>query len=183
MSGVLGRSSNYGDRPLPRQTFRSAADAALEEEVAIYLESQWHYTYAKLGKDDPNRQKSRIDGLFHCDGTVMNFVEIKGCGRRFDDPFLERNGWLTAEKKVFAARTLYEIVRLPILIIVHFQCGTIAHLNAASPYTRIASGGRTDRDSPGDLEPMACFNLGDMVVVRAARADQKENYLENERDP
>ena len=146
---------------LPRETFKTEAHAAVERAVADYV-AQWASArYLKIGTDDPNREKSRIDGLFYRD-VVVAFAEIKSCSRRFG----EGEGWTTGRKKVMAAQDLFKIVRVPVVLVVQFGCGTIAYVDSSVMHEVIEPWGRRDRNSPGDLEPGARFSWSQMHVVR-----------------
>lgn len=150
---------------LPRETFKSAADRELELAVAGRIERWANAKYLHIGPDDPERQKSRIDGLFYRDDTVVAFAEIKSCSYVFGSL---PNGWTTSEKKIASARALYQIVRVPVLLVLRFACGTVAYLDVNEPYVRIEPWGRSDRNSSGDVETGARFQWRQMKIVEAA---------------
>ncbi len=153
-----------GAQALPRQTFKTEEHTSVERMVAEFIcqRNGPEWTYAAIGSDHPDREKSRVDGAFLKNGVITCFAEIKGCGRRWSDI----TDWTVAEKKVVAAQELFAIVRVPVLFIVRFNCGTIARLNALSNFTRIPNWGRTDRNSPGDVEVGARYRRELLTVMR-----------------
>jgi hypothetical protein len=149
---------------LPRETFKRAHDAALEDEVARVLEQWAKATYLHIGPDDPDKRKSSIDGLLFREDTVVAFTETKGNGRWFGG----HPTWTTSARKVGYARQVHAIMRVPVLMVVRFACGTIAYVDALQPYRLWKNWGRHDRGSPGDIEDGAEFDLSLMKVIRRA---------------
>lgn len=146
---------------LPRQTFKTAAHAAVECAVADYV-AQWAKAkWLKIGTDDPDRQKPRVDGLFYRD-RVVAFAEIKSCSRPFRNP---PEGWTTGRKKVLTLQDLFKIVRVPVIILVRFGCATVAYIDSDEIHEVIYPWGRGDRNSLGDIEDGARFPWSAMHVV------------------
>ena len=152
---------------LPRPTFKTEADTVAELTVADVV-AQWaNAQYLKIGKDDPDQEKPRIDGLLYRDGRVVVFLEIKSRSCRFG---AYPDGWIISEKKVIALRSLHNIVRVPVVLIINFACGTIAYVNTAEIYRRVERFGRFDRNSPGDIETGACYAWQQLKAIRKAQA-------------
>ena len=117
----------------------------------------------KIGRDDPDRQKSRIDRVMVRGGAVTSFFEIKRCNYSFRDERLPR-GWGVGEKKIIAARALFEVVRVPVLLIVQFA-DELAALNTNESYAIENRFGRIDRDDRADIERGAIFQWEQFRLV------------------
>jgi hypothetical protein len=154
---------------LPRQTFKSAADLEIEQCVGNALSDWARANYLHIGHDDAARQKSRIDGLLFRHRHVVAFAEIKSSSYPFRQQF---TGWITALKKVMAARELHSVVRVPVIIVVRFGCGTIAYVNHDDPFERVESWGRHDRNCPGDIETGARFLWSTMKLILDLSGDE-----------
>jgi hypothetical protein len=148
---------------LPRETFKSAADSEAENEIAQIIARWTKTTYLPIGFDPPDKQKSRIDGAFARDGHIVAFAEIKTRTCRFR----EYPDFRVSATKVTEGRALYEIVRVPVLLIVRFGCGTIGYLDVSqTPYQTVPNFGRYDRNSPGDIEEGAAYQWEDFKLVQ-----------------
>lgn len=144
---------------LPRQTYRTAEHAASEDEISAAF-AQWaRADQLKIGVDDPDKQKSRVDRLLYRE-TVVAFFEVKTCGK-------PAGSWITSRRKIEELRKLYSIVRVPVLVVVRFACGVIAYLDVNAPYEVIADWGRSDRNDPADREAGARFQWGQFKYVRS----------------
>jgi hypothetical protein len=144
---------------LPRPTLMTSDNIAEEiatlDAIAKWAKRRW----IKIGRDDPDRQKPRIDAALIDDvrDCISSFVEVKGCGYRFETT--DRRGWATGMRKLTNLRNFRAMVQVPVYYGVSFACGTIAAIEVMTrPHEIIAGFGRTDRgQGSADLEPGALF--------------------------
>jgi len=164
------------DDSLPRPTFKSARDAAAEQEVAAHACAYYRTEYFPIGDDDPKKQKSRFDGVMVRAGRIVGFCEIKGCYRcDFRDPRFP-GGWAVSKRKVLEGQTLYQIVRVPVLFLVRFACETIARVSVRAQFTEIKDFGRHDRNSAGDVEPGALFAWDRLRVLKKHETQDPQSF-------
>src|ERR1700758_1871969 len=99
---------------LPRATLMTSDNTAEEiatlDAIAKWAKRRW----IKIGRDDPQRQKPRIDAALIDEITdcVSSFVEVKGCGYRFGQS--DRQGWATGMRKLNNLKNFREIVQVPV---------------------------------------------------------------------
>jgi hypothetical protein len=140
--------------PLPRQTYKSETDDENEMRIAE-LFAQWAKAkQLKIGKDDPDKQKPRVDRLLYRNHVVA-FFEIKTCSYAWG--YWSR-GWCTGRAKVELLRQLAGIVRVPVLLVIEFGDGVLGYVDVTTEYAPIENFGRDDRDDVADHEPGALFN-------------------------
>ena len=140
--------------PLPRQTYKSETDDENEMRIAE-LFAQWAKAkQLKIGKDDPDKQKPRVDRLLYRNHVVA-FFEIKSCSYAWG--YWSR-GWCTGRAKVELLRQLAGIVRVPVLLVIEFGDGVLGYVDVTTEYAPIEDFGRDDRDDVADHEPGALFN-------------------------
>jgi hypothetical protein len=155
---------------LPRQTYRTESDGENEERIAE-LFAQWaRAKQLKIGKDDPDKQKPRIDRLLYRQHVVA-FFEIKTCSYAWG--YWSR-GWCTGRAKVELLRQLASIVRVPVLLVVEFDYGTLGYVDVNTEYAEIADFGRDDRADRADREPGALFNWGKLNRCNQPRSRSNE---------
>lgn len=152
---------------LPRQTYMKPEDAAREQRLAELFAQQRHMGQLKIGVDDPDKMKPRIDRLLHSDGIVRCFFEAKGCPG-YDFRAFPTDGWVTGKRKTAELRNLYNIVRVPVLYLVEFQCGTVAFVDVMKEYVEMPGFGRSDRGDLADAEGGTQYQWGDFRVIKAA---------------
>jgi hypothetical protein len=137
---------------LPRQTYRTEQHAVAEQEVASAFATWAHANELKIGSDPNDLEKSRVDRLLYR-GNVVAFFEIKTSTYAFGEcPFFR-----IGRRKVVELQTLHSIVRVPVLIVVRFGCGTIAYLDVTLEHSIVENWGRDDRGDSGDREQAASF--------------------------
>jgi hypothetical protein len=149
---------------LPRQTYLDGSDAELEEWTARFFADRYRARQFKIGVDNPDAEKPRIDRVLVRADRVTAFFEVKGCPRH---EWGYGIGWATGVRKVISLRTLHGIVRVPCLFVVKFACDTVGWVDVMEGYRTLSDWGRSDRNDPGDREPGAEF--GWEVMKRVSR--------------
>ena len=151
------------DRALPRQTYKTTEHDQIEREVARRFAKWTRSTSLKIGTDPHDKQKARVDRAFCRGGNIVAFAEIKSCSAEFGT---RHTGWAVGLDKVESCRALFQVVRVPVLIIVKFGCGTVAYLDCNTEFERIERFGRSDRNDPVDYEVGARFQWSRFKVVK-----------------
>lgn len=107
--------------------------------------------------------KSHIDGAYLRDGFMVGFGECK----QRTCTYGQYPDYRIGERKVLEARTLHEILRVPVFLVVGFSCGTVVALNVQKiPYQKIECFGRYDRGDIYDTEPGAVYAWKDFLMVK-----------------
>jgi hypothetical protein len=151
------------EQPLPRQTYKTHEHARIEQEIAELWARAWQLEQIRIGVDDPDKQKPRVDRVVIKDEHVVAFAENKSSSV----PFGKGDGWITGIRKITNLRKLYDVVRVPVLMVVRFGCGTIAHIDIMKPFQLVRGWGRHDRGDPGDVEDGCRFAWDDFKVARS----------------
>jgi hypothetical protein len=145
---------------LPRQTYRTTTHAIAEQEIADALAKWANARQLKIGADPDDQQKSRIDRVLYRD-YVVAFAEIKTC--RY--VFREIPHFTIGRRKVIELRTLQSIVRVPVLIVVRFGCGTLGYLDVTLDHWIVENWGRDDRGDTADREQGARFEWTQFKII------------------
>jgi hypothetical protein len=148
---------------LPRQTYNNQEAADREARLAEIFAIKTGHNQLKVGVDDPNKMKPRIDRAFYRDGVLKGFFEAKGCPRM---PFGSGAGWTTGQRKTKKLRELFDTVRVPVLYLVEFSCGTIAYVNVTRDVEMVPGFGRFDRGDQADAEGGTRYKWSDFTKIR-----------------
>lgn len=152
--------------PLPRRTLRTKEDGEREDAIAKRFACAFGVTQVKIGADDPDKQKPRIDRAFVRDNTLVGLAEIKAHLRY---GFRECAKFVVSKAKIEHGRSINLLLRVPVLLVIEFRCGTLAWINVAQPYEIWENWGRRDRGDPADLEAGACFSWSQFTIVKEAQ--------------
>jgi len=143
------------DEALPRATLLTDEDAKREEAIAERFATWMGVTQVKIGKDLPDRQKPRLDRAFIRDGrTLVGLGEVKA---HLKYRFAECAKFVVSKAKIEHGRSVNLLLRVPVLLVIEFACGTLAWLDVRSDYVTWHEWGRHDRNDPADIEDGACF--------------------------
>ena len=134
-----------------RPRYQSDANTEAESEIAAAVESAFGFQLERLS-----------DWAYRLDfcasrgwkTPILGFVEIKdrpGC------PLLKYSGVPVAWHKVTWARFLIEGTDCFAWIVIRCPGGEIIKADLTRPQSSIVLGGRRDRGTIGDIEPMATF--------------------------
>lgn len=144
---------------MPRPLYEKESDQKAEVRLGQTLGSFLKAEFVRIqGRDG----KPHLDGAYIRDGAIMAFSENKQrtyVYRAYPD-------YCIGERKVLDARTVTEIFRVPVFLVVGFRCGTVASLNFQRPYRQVVSFGRHDRGDPFDTEPGAGFAWKEFRIVK-----------------
>ena len=143
---------------LPRQTYLTPEDEAAEQEIAELFAFYRQRKQLKIGVDDPNAEKPRVDRALVRDNRITAFFEVKRCLKY---TLADAPDWTVSTKKVGYLCDLHHIMRVPCLFVVRFNCGAIVYLDPVDePHMTVRDWGRTDRGDPGDVETGARYRIG-----------------------
>lgn len=141
-----------------RRTYLTAKDAAAEQEIAVLFAAASGGRQFKIGIDNPDAEKPRVDRAFVRGDKITAFFEVKRC---LKDTLADAPHWTVATKKVGNLCDLHRIVRVPCLFVVRFRCMTIVWLDPiVEPHVTVKDWGRSDRGDPADLETGARYEIG-----------------------
>lgn len=149
---------------LPRQTYRTDADAQAENEIAEFVASAWRCQQLKVGIDHPDRMKSKVDRALHDGTTIKCFFEAKGYRYRFRGDYV----FGVTRSKIVALRDLSTITALPVLFVARFSCGTVAYFDVTIPFEP-GTISRSDRGDAADSSPAARYAWDAFKIVRERR--------------
>lgn len=145
------------DDPLPRQTYKTHEHARIEQEIAELWAHAWGLDQMRIGLDDPNKQKPRVDRAVIRDEHIVAFAEIKSSSVNFG----KGDGWITGARKITNLRSIQKLFAVPVVMVVRFGCSTIAHIDVTHQCRLVRGWGRVDRGDPGDAEDGAEFSWHD----------------------
>jgi hypothetical protein len=154
------------DEPLPRQTYKTDDDARIEQEMAEHFARRAGMQQMRIGLDQRDRQKPRVDRILHDDRYVRGFFECKSSSTKWGNG----EGFITGTRKLKNLRDLYGLVRVPVVMLVRFGCKTIAYFNVKKrPHRIVRNWGRFDRGDPGDIEHGELYLWDDLTKIWTER--------------
>lgn len=111
-----------------------------------------------------NKRKYPADYTISKNGTTVAFAEIKA--RTF--PRKKYADYMISLKKVVETKAIAAEGKLPMLLFVKWTDGLFYLPLSDTLPSRIALGGRKDRNDPDDIEPCAFYSVDEFKEVRDA---------------
>lgn len=147
--------------PARRPVYQTAADLAAEEEAAKIIARLFKCELVKLPNFYP-LDRAALRGK-----VITAFIEIKRRHLKIDE---RTEVWLSLHK-VGNARTLNLTSGKPCFVFFQFD-DVLAYADMIGDYKDIRMGGRTDRDDPQDIEPLAIYSTKALRRVTGARGEK-----------
>jgi hypothetical protein len=108
------------------------------------------------------RALSVVDSILHREGHAVALAEIK-CRSNTMDMYAT---YMLSQSKFEALKRLSSDLKLPVYLFVRWSCGRIGRLDLTGvDPIKIEEGGRTDRNDPKDVEPVAHWDLKEFKLL------------------
>ena len=129
-----------------RPSYETEADRMRQKAVADFVAEKFGARFISTPRQYPFDYLVQFD-----DGAPMLLCEIKCRTRRR----LSAESWILSAMKFVHARTFRDTFGVDTIFVFRFGDGEVAYFDALARKRELGFGGRSDRNDPQDMEPVA----------------------------